>query len=497
MNNLLNNINTLHKQIIRLKELSELLNNIGSMVIIAPSEPLDNIFKTCAPEFGFPYFIVVDKQNKPINDCISIFNTLNALMNKTQMWSIKPQKSNSATTFSDSTLTNISTYFSNNDFTNVKYGEYTVNCNNLKLNDFATIKNWDLVAISYQKLPNNTFKYSIVKRIQLYPIEIVPPNTQDISYVVQWHNTVKNIMSDKFDLGQFINNKINIDNLMLDYFEKHKYPPYLNNIHNNLQKIPDIPNLHNFKNQIAVIVKLIEDSSKFIDIIKANINYVKLCKAINLYTTTAHPNYININKCLRISGKELDDDSCTEDTIFEDYEPITNPKFPKCNTQGKAGVETITDIIKAGNEFFNHPNVPKLEGDIIVYRSLATRKGFPASTMFEKMDLGTIIEDRTFMSTSLKFGTFVNYETTVVWKIIIPKGTPVVYIGGISENPDEHEVLLRPGSGLELIEKGTTIINTNKQKFYNGPVKMYTLKCAYCNKNNTYKLSVPPRLLLS
>lgn len=272
----------------------------------------------------------------------------------------------------------------------------------------------------------------------------------------------------KKQLTEYITSGYVIDENMLDYLEKQKYPPQHTNIFNallfieqlNLLPTPLIqPNTQIFMTQLLEINNLVKNSETYIKSLPP-----AQIQAIISYSTAY---FADINKCLRISKN----------------------KITMC---GKCGIDECVDLIINGNNFFNGVNIPKLTSDVIVYRVLTHSENYKAFDIFDAMPIGFIMEDRTFMSTSLKFTTlFRNNTTQLILKIIFPKNTELVYIESISTKPYEKEVLMRPGISLKLIDKGTTQVYLRSQQS-NVIAKMYTFICSACTRDTVFSNSPKP-----
>ena len=85
-----------------------------------------------------------------------------------------------------------------------------------------------------------------------------------------------------------------------------------------------------------------------------------------------------------------------------------------------------------------------LDEDIILCRREIER--------FMGLDGATEYDDEGFTSTSIhefakadKYGDEINY-------ILIPEGTPILYLEGISTSPEDYEVLFPPGLHLDHVE---------------------------------------------
>jgi len=282
------------------------------------------------------------------------------------------------------------------------------------------------------------------------------------------------------DNKYLINKGILINNDILDFLERNKYPiTLLGNNHNILLDLSQnnyMVNIYNyintdivsehvekqvlaefnkFKDQINAIYSLVKDSIAFI-----HNNTVPLTEndkdALKNYTGSE---FVPINSCLRDSEKDF-------------------PTGCQINYQNK---------IKTLSELYQRPNIPKTKGEIIVYRSVGQMGNVQSSDFFGKMAIGSIFEDRTFMSTSLKFGIFL-IPSKVILKITLPQNTPCLYIDTISTVPEEKEVLLPAGYAMTLKNKSNIM-------YENYNYNMYEFTCSFCELDKRYSVSDPPQNL--
>ena len=201
---------------------------------------------------------------------------------------------------------------------------------------------------------------------------------------------------------------------------------------------------------------MVKDSIEFI--FQPNSNVPKLdptiITAIKKYTNGNEFHYDNINKCLRNS----------DGTYIQSCETV------------KSIIKTLSDL---SNRF------PRTTGEIIVYRTIK-KWNFNPKEFFGQMPLGSIYEDRTFMSTSLKLGfELESYDNPIVLKIHLPKNTPCLYLDPISEVKGEKEVLLPSGYSMILANKSSI-------EFRGNTFPLYEFDCNYCSLNKRYSISIPP-----
>ena len=263
---------------------------------------------------------------------------------------------------------------------------------------------------------------------------------------------------------------------VIDILEKEKIPPYIYNIQNflknytNLQIISGCNDAFDkFKREIDAIIKLIRDTDEYI----IQINEEQKT-AFKVYSGL---HYVAINRCMRGSKTTVLEECLGGCVKFEPTE--FNPNMNLSKEIGHKSTDCRL-YIRAILNFFDNQKCPKSSDDIIVYRYV---NEFP---LLKEMKIGELFEESGFLSTSLSTTAY-KVSMPNMFKIIIPKGTPIAYIQNLSlqqKEKSEYEVLIRPGASLKLIKKDVVEDDKNGNP---ENVTVYTFECAYCDKNNAYK----------
>lgn len=135
-------------------------------------------------------------------------------------------------------------------------------------------------------------------------------------------------------------------------------------------------------------------------------------------------------------------------------------------------------------------NGPKTTVPIVLYRGFdpSDAGGEDLRKLIEALKPGETFEERAFMSTAYEKVTerFVGSKCCVL-QIEVPAGVNVLVVEKVSQYPDEHEVLLSPGMGLELTK---TSLDAKGRKVYH-------FDCKYCLPSRRFRSSIAPTSLLN
>jgi endonuclease/exonuclease/phosphatase family metal-dependent hydrolase len=128
----------------------------------------------------------------------------------------------------------------------------------------------------------------------------------------------------------------------------------------------------------------------------------------------------------------------------------------KANIPEYQNIKNIKKNIKLIQEFLLRKDLPRLKRNLIVYRAINITDPKLLND-YEQLSKNTVIENKTFMSTSLNRQANSDYKkTTITWQIHIPAGTPLLHLDStikdgnrLSGSPWAEEEILLP-SGLPL-----------------------------------------------
>lgn len=174
------------------------------------------------------------------------------------------------------------------------------------------------------------------------------------------------------------------------------------------------------------------------------------------------------------SFQEVDDDSIFDPSVEKWRDNITSAELDATIEYTGSAYTSINNALRKDTGYYKDTineidkSISKfnLKQDIIVYRGVSSA-AFDGGVIPE---VGTILQDKGFMSTTVRKSVASDFDKGYILKINVPKGKGRgAYVKSISNYPNEHEFLMKRSSKLKV----TGIASGEKEGFMGGQTVIY------------------------